>query len=79
MERKGLDLHSQTYELMYNIHKYFMREAKNKGSVLSFPKSQDLAATACVIGNRTIRRTMQESLFAIKNMDLYHFLHQGIQ
>jgi hypothetical protein len=71
MERKGVDLHSQTYKLMYNIHEYFMREAENKGPLISFQKSQDWAAVACGIGNRTIKRTLQERLCAIKKTWIY--------
>jgi hypothetical protein len=51
MERKGVDLHNQTCELMYNNHKYFMREAENKGPLISFPKCQDWDAVACGIRN----------------------------
>jgi hypothetical protein len=55
-------------------HKYFIREAENKGPLLSFPKSQDWAAVTCGIGNWSIQRTLQESLCAIKNCGFISFL-----
>jgi hypothetical protein len=35
MEKKGVHLHSQAPELIYNIHEYFKSEAENKGNTLT--------------------------------------------
>jgi hypothetical protein len=46
MEMKDVDLLSLTCKLIYNIHGYFKREVKSKGSLIHFTKAQNTTSSA---------------------------------